>query len=126
MTFKYKKTSTTIEIDQIIYSCYHEICYRNVPNILLTSVEYNRMVMQIKQFVALAAVCMMSGILLVTSTEISAQQDNPNMTSSTQQMSSSDNQTGANEGIPEGDDKDSQGTSMKGSEGDDNDQKSNP
>ena len=48
------------------------------------------------------------------------------MTSSTQQMSSSDNQTGANEGIPEGDDKDSQGTSMEGSEGDDNNQKSNP
>ena len=84
------------------------------------------MVMQIKQFVALAAICMMSGILLVTSTEISAQQDNTNMTSSSQQMSSSDNQTGANEGIPEGDDKDSQGTSMEGSEGDDNDQKSNP
>ena len=47
-----KKLVQTIEIDQIIHSCYHEICYRNVPHILLNSVEYNRTVMQIKQFSA--------------------------------------------------------------------------
>ena len=82
--------------------------------------------MQIKQFSALAAICMTSGILLATSTEISVQQDNTNMTSSSQQMSSSGNQTGASEGIPEGDDKDSQSTSNEGSEGDDNDQMFNP
>ena len=41
---------------------------------------------------------MTSGILLATSTEISVQQDNTNMTSSSQQMSSLGNQTGASEG----------------------------
>ena len=80
--------------------------------------------MQIKLFLALAAIGMISGILSsTTSMEVYGQQDNTNMTSfsSSQQMSSSNNQTGTGEDISEGDDKDTSSTSMEGSEGDDTD-----